>query len=375
MSRSTENRWLHRFAVLTAAATLVLIGIGGLVTSHEAGLAVPDWPTSYGYNMFLFPPSYWIGGVFYEHSHRLLASLVGLLTTILAVWLWLKESRSWMRWLGVMAFFAVVLQGVLGGLRVPLPLGEGVSQSIAEKSNNSQFSTDGGPFSLAPRERAGVREELQSKRDVHSYSTASGCLNGVAGSRQLSLLLVASTAFVLLQLILGASMRHQHAGLAVPDFPLAYGKIWPPTDAAFLDIVNRGRIDSRDHNPITALQIYLHMAHRMGALLTLATISWLAWKSRQELGRQAAFSRGSLFWLSLTGLQAALGAATVLSNKAADVATVHVVLGASSLVVGALLCLIALPIAGRERSARLASDREPFRGNALGSAKSAIPTA
>src|SRR6478672_12308722 len=120
MSESAHNRWLHRYAVLTALSTVVLIGIGGLVTSHGAGMAVPDWPTSYGYNMFLFPISQWVGGIFYEHTHRLVASGVGFLTTILAVWLWMKEERRWLRWLGVFAWLAVCVQGVLGGLRVTL---------------------------------------------------------------------------------------------------------------------------------------------------------------------------------------------------------------------------------------------------------------
>src|SRR5579859_3660551 len=110
MFRSVNNPWLHRFAVFTALATLALIGLGGLVTSHGVGMAVPDWPTTYGYNMFLFPISQWVGGIFYEHTHRLLASAVGFLTAILAAWLWLKEPRAWLRWLGVAAFFGVVLQ-------------------------------------------------------------------------------------------------------------------------------------------------------------------------------------------------------------------------------------------------------------------------
>ncbi|HEY4414229.1 MAG TPA: COX15/CtaA family protein, partial [Verrucomicrobiae bacterium] len=114
------NRPLHWFAVLTAVATFLLLGLGGLVTSHEAGMSVPDWPTSYGYNMFMLPLKYWKGGAFFEHTHRLLASGIGLLTTILAVWLWFKDSRKWMRWLGVIAFFGVVVQGILGGLRVDL---------------------------------------------------------------------------------------------------------------------------------------------------------------------------------------------------------------------------------------------------------------
>ena len=94
MTRSQDNPWLHRFALLTAASTLFLIWLGGLVTSHGAGMAVPDWPTTYGYNMFFFPISRWVGGIFYEHSHRLVASGIGCLTVILTVWLWLKEEAQ-----------------------------------------------------------------------------------------------------------------------------------------------------------------------------------------------------------------------------------------------------------------------------------------
>ena len=87
------NKWMHNFAVLTAIMTFLLLGLGGLVTSHEAGMSVPDWPNTYGYNMFLFPIGQWVGGVFYEHTHRLLASAVGLLTVVLAVWLWRRDPR------------------------------------------------------------------------------------------------------------------------------------------------------------------------------------------------------------------------------------------------------------------------------------------
>src|SRR5262245_629006 len=166
------NSGLHRFAIVTAFATLLLLGIGGLVTSHGVGMAVPDWPNTYGYNMFFFPISRWVGGIFYEHTHRLVASVVGLLTSILALWLYGKHARPFLRWtglvlscagpgiffvaprhwadglvlcivglgaftagffwprcepsprwlrsLGLIAFVAVLLQGVLGGLRVVL---------------------------------------------------------------------------------------------------------------------------------------------------------------------------------------------------------------------------------------------------------------
>ena len=108
----------HRLALLTAGSTLVLIVFGGLVTNTGAALAVPDWPTTFGHNMFLFPWSQMVGGVFYEHSHRLIGATVGLLTLGLAIALWPRGGR--LRALGLFALGAVVLQGGLGGLRVVL---------------------------------------------------------------------------------------------------------------------------------------------------------------------------------------------------------------------------------------------------------------
>ena len=114
------NKWLNRFALITCIATLLLICSGGMVTSKNVGLAVPDWPTTFGYNMFLFPISKWVGGILFEHTHRLMGSLVGFLTIILAVWLWLSDNRRWVRNLGVIAVVGVILQGILGGLRVTM---------------------------------------------------------------------------------------------------------------------------------------------------------------------------------------------------------------------------------------------------------------
>lgn len=112
--------WPHRIALTTACATVPLLFIGGLVTSKGAGLAVPDWPTSFGYNMFLYPWSKMVGNIFYEHSHRLFASAVGLLTIVLAIIFWFKEDRPWVRWLGFGALGLVIAQGIVGGLRVVL---------------------------------------------------------------------------------------------------------------------------------------------------------------------------------------------------------------------------------------------------------------
>src|ERR1700722_11147941 len=102
MSRPANNLWLKRFAVLTAVATFILIGIGGLVTSKGVGMAVPDWPTTYGYNMFLFPISQWVGGVFYEHTHRLVATVVGTLVVCLTRWLGGPQARKPLAIIGIL---------------------------------------------------------------------------------------------------------------------------------------------------------------------------------------------------------------------------------------------------------------------------------
>jgi cytochrome c oxidase assembly protein subunit 15 len=119
-SHHSSSPWPHRIAVILACFTFPLLFIGGLVTGKGVGLAVPDWPTTFGYNMFLYPWSKMVGGIFYEHSHRLVASFVGLLTIVLALTFWLREERNWLRWLGVGALVLVIAQGILGGLRVVL---------------------------------------------------------------------------------------------------------------------------------------------------------------------------------------------------------------------------------------------------------------
>src|SRR5258705_58318 len=116
----TISVWPHRIAVILVGATFPLLFIGGLVTGKGAGLAVPDWPTTFGYNMFLYPWSKMIGGIFYEHSHRLIASLGGFITIALAWTVLTQEQRPWLRWVGVAALGLVIFQGVLGGLRVVL---------------------------------------------------------------------------------------------------------------------------------------------------------------------------------------------------------------------------------------------------------------
>lgn len=323
MSCFSRASWLHRFAVFTAAATLVLVCFGGLVTSHGAGLAVPDWPNSYGYNMFLFPVSKWVGGIFYEHTHRLVGSGVGFLTIILAVWLWWQEERRWLRWLGAGALGLVIVQGVLGGLRVTLLKDE---LGIFHATLAQVFFVLVSAIALFTS-RWWQRPLAASKP-------------GAAGDfARVGRLAAAVTGVILLQLVLGAAMRHQHAGLAIPDFPLAYGKLWPDLDAESLATYNRLRLESTAQNPITASGVLLQMAHRVVAGLILIGVAAGAWKARRVKSVSPRLAKLGATWLGLIVVQVALGAVTIWSNKSADVATAHVAVGALSLVAGALMVL------------------------------------
>ena len=343
-ARSQDNPWLHRFAMFTALATLVLIGIGGLVTSKGVGMAVPDWPTTYGYNMFLVPFDQWLGkfGVFEEHFHRLMASFVGFLTIGLAIWLWVKEARKWVRLLGTGAFVLVVMQGLLGGLRVTeinqnLGLIHGAVAQL---------------FLILVCAIALVTSAWWQRVNVSER----------AGFVPLKGILVAVICLVFVQLLLGATMRHQHAGLAIWDFPLAHGQVWPATDEASVATYNENRYELQKSlhaanqlldaqgNPKTFLasgheilswHVWLQMLHRLGAVATLALVVAFAVKARRRLGHAHAFTKAGYVLLAMVVAQAGMGIWTILSNKAADVATGHVVLGAACLALSSLLLLAA----------------------------------
>jgi cytochrome c oxidase assembly protein subunit 15 len=377
---NTSNPWLHRFAVLTALATLALIGIGGLVTSHEAGMAVPDWPTSAGYNMFALPIKFWKGGVFYEHTHRLWATVVGTLVVVLTRWLGGYASRRPLAIIGLIE--------ILGGFGIFLLLPDlkgtghfltgiggvvllaGLVWAKNEPANQTLTRLGWLAFGLVQFQGllGGLRVVLL-KDQIGIFHAALAqiffvllCMIAVLTSRRWDELLrlspsavpralrygiIAATLMIFGQLILGATMRHQHAGLAISDFPLAYGKLWPATDAESIARYNQQRIEITLANPITAFQIELQMAHRIMAILILAAVAFCAWQARRfGLGRSDrtisnTLYRIALFWVGLIFVQATLGAATVLLGKAADIATAHVLFGALSLANGALLCIIA----------------------------------
>ena len=313
---------LFWFAVANTVTTFLLIGLGGLVTSHEAGMSVPDWPTSLHQNMFLLPMSQWTGGIFYEHTHRLLASGVGLLTTILALWLWAKDSRQWMHWLGVVAFLGVIAQGVLGGLRVVWHMNylgiphAAVAQAFLVLAGTIALFTSRWWMNSANEKQTAVPRGLRS----HVFYV---------------------TILIFIQLLIAATMRHQHAGLAIPDFPAAYGKIWPATSPVDIARYNANRVEINGENPITAFQVNLQMIHRLVAYTIFLGVVVLPFLARKKLGGGDGLTKFSCFWLGLLAAQIGLGAWTIWSNKGAGVTTLHVLVGASALLAGALWWLIA----------------------------------
>jgi cytochrome c oxidase assembly protein subunit 15 len=212
------------FAVLVTICGFILLISGGLVTSKGVGMTVPDWPNSYGYNMFTFPISRWVGGIFYEHVHRLIASGVGLLTVMLAVLLWFGEPRKWVRVLGYVAVVAVIVQGILGGLRVTLIKDEiGIFHGMFAQAYISLLVVIAVALSRAFA-TGGARWRWH----------APGLLRWA----------IVLTVLIYLQLAIGATMRHEHAGLAIRDFPLAYGQLWPQISPAELVEINTQRIAS-----------------------------------------------------------------------------------------------------------------------------------
>ncbi len=309
--------WLNRYAKFVAASTLLLIAAGGMVTSTGSGLSVPDWPNTYGWFMFTFPMSKWVGGIRYEHAHRLIASTVGFLTIILAIWTWRVEARAWVRRLAFTALGAVIIQGLLGGLTVLLLLPPAVSIG-----------------------HAGLAQLFFCMTITLAIVTSPGW----GGAKPLNdpllrRITLTTTTLVYCQILVGATMRHIGAGLAIPTFPLAFGHVLPP-------------------DWTTAIAI--HFAHRVGAVLVLVAVTvtvahiWHWHRPQRDLIRTATLL------LLLVCSQATLGALVVMSALQPIINTAHVVNGA--LVLGTSLVLtlrvyrrtLQAPLVGDARSPRRA---------------------
>lgn len=316
------NNGLRIFSKLTVVATLFLIFAGGMVTSTGSGLAVPDWPLSYG---MLFPPM--VGGVFYEHGHRMIATGVGALMLVLCVWLWLSAVPKWVKVLGSVGLGTVILQGLLGGLTVLMYLPTPVSVSHGVLAQMFFILTI-----------------VLAYSQTHEYHSR----QQLAKDQALPIVIWGFCFLAVLifgQLILAAVMRHAGAGLAIPDFPKMAGQWWPSFDETMLWTINDWRFE-RNLDPVSMTQVMLHFAHRMMALvITLALVIFnVMFFCQSRKIKIMSRVRQSLWLLNvLLVSQICLGVASVWTEKAPLITSFHVAIGALTLGVTVLAILRSAP--------------------------------
>lgn len=313
--------WLHRLAVVAAAVTFVVLVSGGNVTSRDAGLAVPDGYTVFGHVLWAFPYSQWVGNVFHEHIHRLNGSVIGMLSIVLAVCLVATEKRRrWVRLAGLVMVLMVLVQGALGAMRV-----NQISTALAvvhAVHGQLVFCMMVLLAAAASRYGQGMLRPVSAKVDP-----------------MLGRLSLAVWGVMVVQLILGAVVRHTGSGLAIPDFPSAYGGFVPPlTDSGV-----RAAIDRMPYEQVvgyyTAGQVGVHWAHRMWAVVVAGLVVWLATAVHRRAGGETALTRPAMGMMVLLVVQVALGAMVIWTGRTPDVATAHQAVGAALLGLATLLAL------------------------------------
>ena len=315
---------LRRLAKALSASTLFLIFLGGLVKSTESGLSVPDWPTTYGHFMFAFPLDQMVGGIKYEHTHRMAASLVGLFALVLCVLLLRSAAEVWVKRLSLWAVVMVILQGILGGLTVKhfLPAWLSTMHGVLAQTF----------FLMTLLMAYGLSIERQSRLNLQeTYKPV--FLKAVV------FLLV----MVYTQLILGNLMRHTESGLAIPDFPTMGGTLLPSLDQGMLMRINEWRFQN-NLEAVRMGQVHIHLTHRLWALFILLVLMYINGAAYKYCLQRPLILK-TVFWLNLAMvLQIALGISTVLMQKEIVTTTLHVATGAVVLGLSFLLLLRSGPV-------------------------------
>ena len=314
--------WLRWFSKLVIISTLGLIFAGALVKSHEVGLSVPDWPTTYGKHMFTFPFSEMVGGIFYEHLHRLIATTIGILTIVLVVGLGLSNRPSWIKKMGYSALGVVILQGMLGGITVLYFLPPIISIFHGMLAQGFLIMTIIIGYSLS---KEGENRESNNGEENKQLI------------RPAFILLIA----VVVQLFLGALMRHTGSGLAIPDFPTIGGGWLPIFNDYFLGHINDIMYEN-DMESVSIIQIWIHYIHRLGALaVTLITVYFV---TKVFKGNISNVKPSGIRLLILLIIKITLGATSIWTFRDPIITSLHVVTGAGFLAMVSLTILRVIPI-------------------------------
>ena len=299
----------RRLSKVIVLLTLSLIFVGALIKSHEVGLSVPDWPTSYGKQMFSFPFSEMVGGIFYEHGHRLFATIVGFFTLIQFIVLSFTDHPMWVKKMSFIALVLVITQGFLGGMTVIFFLPPQISILHGVLAQIFFISIIFIAYSLSD-------SRLNKKKESFPLFIKRGAL--------------IITLLVFVQLVLGALVRHTSSGLAIPDFP-KMGGMWIPT---FSDnMVNNINVELFDKNldMVSKWQVVIHFLHRLGAFIITLALTFFIYKFRNMVEKNSIESKILILLSVLLLIQIILGATTVVTEKLPFVASFHVVTGAALL--------------------------------------------
>ncbi|MBX9788337.1 MAG: COX15/CtaA family protein [Pirellulales bacterium] len=270
LDNAVASRWPHRLALATACATFPLVWVGGLVTTQDAGMAVPDWPNTYGYNLFLYPWQTWFYGpfdVFIEHGHRLLGAAVGILTIAMAVGLWRGDRRQSVRWLGWVALAAVIVQGSLGGARVLL--NERTLAMIHGSFGPAFFCLIAGLVIVtAPR--------WQSSEPA-TTSAATGRVQRLA---------VLTSLLAYAQLFVGANLRHlslsaaPSAGRALAWFHIGLAAVLVWHAVLLVVAVGKAGVPGLVRRPAWLLMVLLAVQPVLGVMTWVFNYGWPIWTER-----------------------------------------------------------------------------------------------
>jgi cytochrome c oxidase assembly protein subunit 15 len=281
--------WPHRVAVLLVSATFPLIWVGGLVTTYDAGMAVPDWPSTYGYNLFLYPWQAWIYGpfnIFIEHGHRLLGASVGLIAIALVLVTWWCDWRNWVKALAAITLGAVIVQGVLGGLRV--------------LENSDLLAKTHGIFGPTFFALCVTMAVVTSRLWRSAVKTAPHPQGG-----KLQRLAIITAGLVLLQIAVGANLRHlpvdftpQMFRIAVFFHLLLAAALVVHIVLLFFRIVRQHRDEPALVRPGMALVALIGMQLVLGSATWVIHYAWPSWMQGFAFTANLTLSAGG-YWQAM----------------------------------------------------------------------------